>query len=186
MGITKEEFNGFNVDFAHFSKYTQQIDCPKVVQTFIIVAEEQHLLYAQNLFEESGYRVLFQPDDAVLQKEIAALEHKYPLAGLEKQLCAGPPEWKLLYYCEVKKQTGFYIEHIGYQRKGMNSKFWERFCGGVFDSYALWEDFQYAYHCVDHYWRAETAEDVAMRKQEFKKNFLDAYEPGASFMSVSY
>lgn len=186
IGVTEEEFTGFNVDFTYFRRYIQKIECPKVVQTFIIVEEEQHLAHTQNWFKEIGDPVLFHVNEDDLRNEIATLEQKYQLNGLEKQLCQGPPELKLLYYCEVSKQTGFYIEGVDYQSKGMNGKFWERFCGGYYDNFALWEDFEYAYNCVDHYWNSDTAEELAIRKQAFKKYFLDAYEPGASFMSISY
>jgi hypothetical protein len=186
IGITEEEFSGFNVDFTYFSRYIQKIDCPKVIQTFIIVEQEQYLASTQDLFKDQGNPVLFHTNEVDLQNEIVILEQKYHLAGLEKRLCQGPSEWKLLYYCEVSKQTGFYIEGIGYQSKGMNSRFWERFCSGYYENFALREDFEYAYSCVDYYGSSNWAEEASLRKKAFKKDFIDAYEPGASFMSVSY
>ena len=94
--------------------------------------------------------------------------------------------WIILkYYC-LEKKDGFYFKSVGEQRKGMNGQFWEKFCNGDKYNFALKEDFEYAFSCVDRYWDSDTEESVRERKEKFKKEFLDNFELGASFMSISY
>lgn len=54
------------------------------------------------------------------------------------------------------------------------------------DCFVLKEDFIRAYSCIDYYWDSDTEEDVNNRKKLFKKDFLDKFEFGASFMALSY
>lgn len=85
-----------------------------------------------------------------------------------------------------RKEEGFYCESVGYQRKGMNDNFWNHFYSkGIFD-YALREDFEHAFSCVDFYWEEDTLSEVQQRKELFKKDFIDKFELGASFINLSY
>ena len=68
----------------------------------------------------------------------------------------------------------------------MNEEFWKRFYSDTIYDFALWEDFEYAYECVDYYWPSDTKQDLVERKKKFKENFLDQYELGASFLRLSY
>lgn len=80
---------------------------------------------------------------------------------------------------------GFYFQEVGYQRKGMNNKFWKRFCSSKTYDYALLEDFHFAYESLKRN-EAESKSEFMKRKQYFKENFIDNFEIGKSFLSVSY
>ncbi|WP_221418046.1 hypothetical protein, partial [Fulvivirga kasyanovii] len=62
----------------------------------------------------------------------------------------------------------------------------KRFCSSDTYHFALKEDFQFALSCVDFYWTEDTEDELKQRKQNFNTNFLDKYEYGASFLTVSY
>jgi hypothetical protein len=68
----------------------------------------------------------------------------------------------------------------------VNQKFWERFKSDTIYHFALKEDFEYAYTCVDYCWEDDTEEEVRIGKEEFRKNFLENFEDGASFLALGY
>lgn len=72
----------------------------------------------------------------------------------------------------------FYVEEIGYQRGGLNRKFYEDSDNGDFESY-IWEmkDLQY---CKEHY--CNTEED----KNNFQKNIIDNFTEGECLVSFSW
>ncbi len=86
----------------------------------------------------------------------------------------------------IKVQGVYYIDDIGYQRKGMSDLFYDSF-----KKYTLWgkkEDFDLAYNCVADewyldYWGQDAVNDM---KKNFKENFVDKYEFGRSLLCVSF
>ncbi len=184
--VTEEEYTGFNVDFSHFSTYIQKVDRALIVQTVIIVEEQKYLEETIAWFKKYDYPILFQDSAASLQKQIELLESHNRLHKLHKHLNQTPAQWNVLHYYEITQATGFYTEDVGYQRKGVNDRFWERFYSRDVFNFALPEDFAFAYDCVDYYWPSDTEEDVRLRRLNFKQNFLETYEFGASYLALSY
>ncbi len=64
----------------------------------------------------------------------------------------------------------------------MDSKFWDKFCTSDQHNFALKEDFDYALSCIDSHSETPIENNV----NHFKKQFIDNFELGASFMSISY
>lgn len=184
-GMTVENFGGFDVPFSHFEKYIQKIDCANVLKTAIIVKEEQYLAYTMDWFKEDDYQVFYEKTDALLNQQLREYESKNNLKQLLHHLEEGPKQWYLLYYYEIEKKVGFYEVEAGYQRKGMNVDFGYFYQDDKCE-FVLREDFERAYKCIDYFWESDTEEDLINRKKNFKENFLDKYEFGASYLSVSY
>jgi hypothetical protein len=184
--VWEEDYTGFNVGFNHFSKYIQKVDRAFIVQTIIIVEEQKYLEETIAWFQKYDYPILFKDSEASLQKQINLLESHNHLHKLNKHLNTTPARWNVLDYYEVTRATGFYTEDIGYQRKGMNDKFWNRFYSEDVFNFALPEDFAFAYDCVDHCWPSDTEEDVRLRRLNFRQQFLETYEFGASYLALSY
>jgi len=185
--VQEIEFEGFNVPFAHFSRYIQQIDTPEILQTCILVRNEQYLEEATEWFKhQTGYKIFFERDKRSLAGTINHFATQHNLNSLIRYVGEGCDKWHVLKYYELVKKTGFYTTNEGYQRKGVNAHFAERFYHDTLYRFALHEDFEYAYNCIDYYWDSDTAEDVLVRKKEFKETFIDTFAAGASYLHVSY
>ena len=86
----------------------------------------------------------------------------------------------------IKVQGIYYIDDIGYQRKGMNNLFYEKF-----KKHMLWgrkEDFELAYTCVGDNWYIKNwgQDAVDEMKKNFRENFIDNFEFGKSLLCVSF
>lgn len=183
----KEKFDTFNVDFDHFSKYIQEIDVPTEVESIIIVKGREHFKKVKEHFQSQDRVLLIRENEEQLKKEIKDLEKKKGYQNLKK--CFKDydyTDWIFLKYYTTEKKEGFYFKSIGEQRKGMGGNFYSKFCNGDIYNFAYKEDFDDAFSCVDHYRDSDTKEIVNLRRDEFKKTFIDNFEFGASFMSVSY
>lgn len=184
-GMTEADFDGFDVPFSHFERYIQPIDCARIVQTTILVSDLEHLEYTQNWFKDNDYVILYDSDPRKLDQKIRAYESAYKLRRLRKHISADPVKWQLLQHYEIFQEIGFYQNEVGYQRKGMNEDF-TYFYQDDKSEFVLREEFERAYQCVDYYWPSDTKEEVWERRKNFKENFLDNYEYGASTLTVSY
>lgn len=187
-GETREGYNDFNVPFEHFKQYIQEIDYPNILNTVIIVMQEYQLNHVKEFFKDSNYTFFLKTNEEEFNNLLTKHEIENDLIGLHKHMndqVLGA-KWIVLDYYEILKKEGFYYEEVGYQRKGINSKFWDRFSSEDIYNFALKEDFEYAYSCIDYYWSSDTSEIVKLRKEDFKKNFIDNFESGASFLSLSY
>jgi len=183
----REKFDDFNVDFDHFQKYIQEIDVPTEVETVIIVKEIENLKQVKEHFKSTERTFIVRENEEQLQKELNDFEKKKGYQNLKKNFeDISYTNWIILKYYTVEKKEGFYFKSAGEQRKGMNKKFWDKFCKGDKYNFALKEDFDYAFSCVDKYWDSDNEKSVIQRKEKFKKEFIDNFEFGASFMSVSY
>ncbi len=185
-GVTEDDYTTFNVPFEYFHRYIQDIDTIQEIDSIIIVKEEKYLEETIAWFKKSGHHVIFNKEKQALEKELKAIESKKNLTHLHKFFDDGPSQWIVLEYCDIIKKRGFYTAEVGYQRKGMNEKFWNRFLSNDIYDFALKEDFEYAYSSIDNAWGTDSKHDVETRKNEFKANFLDKFEAGASFLSLSY
>ena len=85
-------------------------------------------------------------------------------------------------------KKGVYYKDVGYQRKGMNEAFGDRYYNIDFFLFHKEEDFLFAYNCIGGEWYLEHfgKERVDEMKENFKKNFIDNYEYGRSLLSVSF
>jgi len=185
-GVTDDNFRGFNVEFSHFHKYIQLIDCSNIQHTIIIVEDEKYWQETIDWFKQSQYPVFYKQNEEIFQKELQAYALKNHLQTLHKHIATDVIKWKVMYYYEMARKLGFYTKEVGYQRKGMNDNFWKNFYFNTNYDFVLKDDFEYAYNCVDYYCPSDTKVDVLERKKKFKENFLDKYEFGASCLSLSY
>lgn len=86
----------------------------------------------------------------------------------------------------IKVQGIYYIDNIGYQRKGMSNLFYD-----TFKKHMLWgrkEDFELAYTCVGDNWYVKNwgQDAVDKMKKNFSENFIDKFEFGKSLLCVSF
>ncbi len=182
---TRDSFSDFNVPFEHFEKYIQLIDYPIIIDTLIIVEDKDKIEYATNHFSNSNYKILLRNDD--LEKKLNDYEKENNLKDFRRHSKSSIlNEWKIINYYKIESKEGFYYQQVGYQRKGMNENFWKRFCNDDIYQYALKEDFEFASNCLQRKQLNETKADFELRKENFNKQFLENYENGGSFMSLSY
>lgn len=157
---TKHSFKDFNVDFYYFEKYIQIIDIPKGINQLLIDLNKSNNLDYEN--------------------EINDFEKRNNLNVFKKRKFVNSnTNLGTIYYYELEKMEAFYFKEVAYQRKGMNQEFYNKFCNGKYYYFALKEDFEYAFSCLDD---KENSEKI----NYFKENFIDNYEHGSSFLSVSY
>lgn len=183
----REKFDTFNVDFNHFSNYIQEVDVPTEVESVIIIKGSENVEKVKAHFTSNDYVFLIRENEEQLERELKDFEKKKGYQNLKKCFDDCHSDWFILKYYTTEKKEGFYFKRVGEHQKGMNDKFWNKFCNENTSNFALKEDFNYAFSCVDyHYLDSDIKEEVALMKQEFKKSFLDNFELGASFMSVSY
>lgn len=183
-GVTEDAFYCFDVPFSHFEKYIQKIDRPKIIKKGVVVNDASYLEKAIRTFKNTDCEIFFEKTENSLKQKLMEYESKNKLTQLSRHYIEVAKGWSPLYYYEVIKKVGFYIIEAGYQRKGMNSNFRYFYQDGK-NSFVLREDFERAYECIEAYWD-QTKEQTANRKNDFKQNFLDNYEFGASYLFVSY
>jgi len=196
--------SGFDVDFNYFSSYVQLIDVPKTLKELIIVKDESKLDEVKKVFKDSDDRwrkltgkpdenenrlILCEPDSLSIDNTA----NKILCPSEENRLFVERSEHRLGIFVrfelyQLEQKIGFYYEEVGYQRKGMGSRFNHYTNGGTHGIYCFTakSDFEYALTCVDYYWQDDDEEDVITRREQFKANFVDSYKPNCSWMSVSY
>ena len=181
---TRETFANYNVPFEHFKNYIQIVNCPEILQTAIIVKDAKDLADVENHYQNNDYKIF--TDSKQLEEELAIHEAKENLDGLNRHIDSGYlSRWKIVSYYKNIQKEGIFFREVGYQRKRMNTAFWKRFCSSDTYCYALEEDFNFAFSCIEKR-DDETLEDAQEVIDNFKQNFLDNFELGSSFMVVSY
>lgn len=183
--ILLEDYEGFDVPFSYFSDYIRVVQIPVEVETVIIPHRRELVQSTNDWFQESAYQIIFNENSATLDKEIKLLEKQRSLTGLLTHTWE-TDSWKGIHYFHLVGKEGFYTEDIGYQRKGMNHKFHERFYSNKTWRYTSKEDFDFALSCVDSYWPDDTIDTITATRDAFKRDFVDSYKPGASFMHTCY
>ncbi|MCL2364378.1 MAG: hypothetical protein FWC71_06935 [Defluviitaleaceae bacterium] len=183
-GDDEHKYNGFDVGMEYFEPYIQEIDVPKIKRTLIFVKNEsdmddmkKFLYHETHFFYESN---LANIDKAVMHHVVRNKMTNLHIHKLDA------PKWIVIYLFELVKETGFYYEEVGYQRKGMNKRFWEHFNSNSIYQYTHKSDFENALSCVDYYWKEDSAEVVNQRKQQFKIDFIDKYESNRSWLCICY
>ncbi|HEX9061795.1 MAG TPA: hypothetical protein VF941_16575 [Clostridia bacterium] len=182
--ISEDNYEGFDVNFGYFNNYVQIIDIPKTLKTLIFAKKESEIDEIKN-FLKYDYDFFYEPNilniDNVVDKFIkqnhieGSLLHKWEA-----------PKWIGFNVFEWERKSGFYYEEAGYQRKGMNERFGERFNSDSNYRYTQKADFEFALSCVDFYWDDDTQEGVEQRKWQFKADFIDKYENNRSWMHISF
>ncbi len=183
--MTEEEFEYFDVDFDYFKDCTQKIDIPKVLRTLIFPKKESDIDEVKEWFKNSHNDLLFEKN---LGNINASIEHFMKNKQLTENLfCTWDAgKWIGADIFTFEEGYGFYYEEVGYQRKGVNKNFWGKFCTSKIQCFTSRKNFEFALSCVDYYWHEDTEEDVVLRKQEFKRDFVDKYEPHKSWLEASY
>lgn len=191
-----DDFLYFDVPVNHFSGFIQEIEYPNFLRSLVIIHgrdKEEHTRFHFNYPDDAShlrneFSFIIDEKDGRLDHEIALFEKQNGLDSLLKH--PGEPNWDISWhiitYYEILRKEGFYHEDAGYQRRGMNKEFDKRFKRDDIYKFALREDFEFAYTCVDFCWPQDTEKEVEIRRQNFKKNFLDNFEFGASFMWLGY
>lgn len=181
---TRETFAHFNVPFEHFKNYIQQVHCPEIQQTAIIVKDPKNLSEVKSRFKNNNYTIFI--DNLNLQKELANYEASEKLDKLHRHIDTGEfRDWRIVSYYSTIQKEGIYFKSIGDQRKHMNENFHLRFCDSSTYNYALEDNFTFAFSCLEKR-DDETENDFKLVKENFTKNFLETFELGASFFTVSY
>jgi len=182
--VLEDEFEGFDVDFNYFRNYIQEIDTPEILETLIFPKEENKIEEIKKYLNHVTH-FLFEKNRENIEKSLLNFISKNQLTG-NLIYSWDSFDWTGFYIFKIKKQTGFYYEEIGEQRKGVNQDFWKRFSSDDIYNFTKKDDFEYAHKCVDFYWPSDTHEEVEIRKKMFRENFVDKYEPNKSWLSLSY
>lgn len=178
----REKFDSFNVDFDHFQKYIQLIDVPNEIESIIIVEGLEKLKKVEEHFKSTASTFLVYENEEQFKIELENFEKERTYQKLEKHLeYIHHTEWNILTYYTLEKKEGFYFKSVGNFQKGMNDKFWDKFCTSTISNFALKDDFEYALSCT-----IDSKESRIDYREEFKKEFIDNFDFGASFMSISY
>ena len=130
--------------------------------------------------------IIFETDKEKLKLEIQKQEKLKGLDALNK-FEVNVINWNTINYYEFEIVDGFYNIEVGYQRKGVNKSFWERFKNAdEIYNFMCYDDFQHVYRSIDFYWESYTKDDVELRRTNFKENFLEKFIDGESYISLSY
>lgn len=186
--VTEDDMNTFNVPFDYFGKYVQHVNAPGIIQKVILLLDENAfeaaLQWKKKTFpeKEADYPILvhFQDHKMTDALENHVKEKKLDLLYTHEDFPHFP--WSIKHYYEVVQKKGFYTEDVGYQGGMVSKKFQGRFGDEQLSSFALKEDFEFTYSCIDATPPYGGKEDMEIRRKNFKENFLDNYEAGASFL----
>lgn len=189
----EENYQGFNVLFSHFEKYIQKVDSIRKETEIksVIVNNESYLEEAKKSYESLGYKVFFGESDGALNDEIEKFEKQKNIVNYKKFRSKSNSKWHILTHFKTEKKTGFYVKDFGHQRKGMSNDFYEKFYVNNVEKYgidcfAMKEDFEFAYSCISPFGNSDEVREIEQIKLSFKKEFIDNFELGASFMHTSF
>jgi hypothetical protein len=186
--VTEETYLGFDAPFEHFLRYIQPVVIPETHCLLVVPHNESDQEYTKQWFLNfsTPTDVRNAVDDGHLEAFIESYIRENSFENMLIERTEGH-KWWVIAFNRPLQRTGFYVEEVGYQRKGMNDAFWTRFCtnDNVFH-FTKQEDFEFALSCVDFYWDSDTQEDLEQRRILFKADFVDKFEYGASYMAASY
>ena len=181
--ITEQEFEGFDTNFQYFERNIQMIETLITIETIIFPKRESEIEEVKKFLNCNEYIFLFEKNINDIDRTV---EHYLQKKSLIKNLLHSwtTDKWFGFHVYKLDRQVGFYFEEVGYQRKGVNDKFWTRFGSESINSFTKQQDFEFALTCVDSYWNSDTKDDVDLRRQSFKANFVDNYETNKSWISI--
>lgn len=182
--ITEDNYELFDVDISYFEPNIEIIDSPTVLHTLVFPKKEEYIDDIKKITDKN-VTILFEENLNDVNKAVFDFtnKNKYKETKLKEW---NNNEWLSFDIYIIEKKKGFYYEEVGYQRKGMNLKFWKKFCEKDIYCYTQKEDFEYALNCVDYCWHTDTDDIVNERIELFKNDFLDKYESHKSWLEVSY
>ena len=178
-----------NVPLEVYSKYIQKIDELDFNKSIIVVQNDKDLekLNKTNRFDTGNYLKIFigQYDDQ-MKRDIDNFITREKLDKLELSKISTERdnvEYREISFGEPIKIEGiYYIDDIGYQRKGMSKQYYELF--KLCELRGKKEDFELAYSCIEG--SPRSYDDSAELKKNFKENFLDKFEFGTSLLWNSF
>lgn len=182
-----------NVSLKHYSKYITTIDDLDFDKTIVLVKSEEDYEALKKLkcFGESDFLKVFvgelsdktktQIGKFIVSQKLDKLETIH--LGCEHD---GIKYHTISFGEPIKVQGMYYIDDVGYQRKGMSNQFYD-----AFRKYMLWgekSDFDLAYTFVKDEWYVDSnGQSISMgTKKYFKDHFLDKFEFGKSLLCVSF
>ena len=182
-----------NVSLKHYSKYITTIDDLDFDKTIAVVkceADYEVLKKAEWIGETEFLKVFIGQPDNKMKEQFEKFIVSQKLDKLEP-LQLGCEHDGIKYHTisfgePIKVQGMYYIDDVGYQRKGMSSKFYD-----IFGKYMLWgekSDFDLAYTFVKDEWYIDKeGQSIPIgAKKDFKENFIDKFEFGKSLLCVSF
>ncbi|MFK7770996.1 MAG: hypothetical protein AB8F94_02610 [Saprospiraceae bacterium] len=182
----EDNFGKFNKrDWQFIEPFVKEIEYYRRVKSifFSIIPSEIEFL----MKELKNQDILFAENQINLENEIKSFEEKQSLTQYYKEVITNSPPWNQIKYFDKEIKSGFYTKQVGYQREGMKSEFWTYFnYKSKYHYYFDKEDFLKAYSFVGHHWEHDSKEDIRLRKERFKTGFVDQFENGKSFMTLSF
>jgi hypothetical protein len=184
---TADDFDHFNVGFDHFQKYIQMVDIPELIDSVIVVRQQDYLEETLSRFKNDKRTVLHLDEDSEASflldyRKKKSLQH----CQVFHQNNVQGHKWKVIHFYVNKKMEGFYFRVVGEQRKGMKSSFWQYFYSMETYNFALKKDFDHAFSCLDDDTLCDAETLIEKRKEYFATHFLHTYEEGRSYLSLSY
>ena len=184
--ITENDFKfaGFDVGSEYFEKYIQTIDIPRTQKELIFVRNEFEMDEVKTFLHNKADCDFFYDPNLL---NIDSIANQYLIKNKMTNFLLHKYEnfkWITIGVFDIERKTGFYYEEVGHQIRGMNDRFFEYFDTDSIYRYTRKEDFKFALSCVDFCWHDDCEEEVELRKQLFKENFLDKYEHNQSWMHI--
>jgi hypothetical protein len=182
-----------NVPLEYYSKYITTIDDLNFDLTLAVVKTEDDFekLKKNDELNSTDYIEVFVGEmNTTMKEQISKFIVNQKLDSLEsiQMLCEhdGLKYHTISFGKPIKVQGIYYIDNIGYQRKGMNNLFYEKF-----RKHMLWgkkEDFELAYSCVEgnYYVKNSGNDDLDEMRKNFRENFIEKFEFGKSLLYVSF
>ncbi len=185
-----------NVPLEVYSKYITEMDDLEYKKSIAIVNDEEDYAKFIDAVGCDGYsQVFIGEQDDKMQRQISRFIVEHKLENLKVinsergtgNSWPGAVNYNTISFAEpVKSRVIYYIDDIGYQRKGMNDLFYD-----TFKKHMFWgnkEDFELAYECIGGTWYVEHwgQEAVDSMKINFKKNFVEKFEFGKSLLNLSF
>jgi hypothetical protein len=181
--VIEEEFEGFDTNFHHFDSSIQMIDTPTTLKTLIFPKIESEIDEVKDSLNCDEYIYLYEQNAQDIDKSVGQYLQTNSLTNHLLHSWT-TNKWFGFHIYKLDKQVGFYFEEVGYQRKGVNDKFWTRFGLENINCFTKRDDFEFALTCVDYYWHDDTKDGVNLRRQLFKENFVDKYETNKSWIRI--
>ena len=181
-----------NVSLSNYDKYIQDIEDTEIDKEILIIKkpEDYNKIIKEKLIEENKIMEVFIGEKFKWEWEKIIMKYfkdNNIKNGSDKIFTISSNNFEYMTASTLKTiiVKGIYYNEIGYQRKGMNSIFYNDFT-----EYGLWgkkEDFLKAYDCLDESGYCDSDKNTLKEMQEyFMENFLNNYVFGKSLLNVSF
>lgn len=183
--IIESEFDGFDVNFDYFSKFIQQIEIPQVLNTIIFPKSVNEIENIKSKYNDEKYLIFYEKDFTNFNNIIDRFIIDNYLDGVNVKSFDNDKYISFDIF-KVITANGFYFEEVGYQRKGMNKNFWDKFINDKTYCYTNKEYFEFVLSCIDNNRYKDSFNDFDNTTKLFKENFIDKYELNCSWMELNY